>query len=702
VGWSSPPADITDLTAVPGPVDGSIQLSWTEPGASGFIGTASSYIVRVSTLNEINSDADFNNPALALPLSSFSSASSFNPGPGGSLRTELLTRLVPGVTYYFAIRANNNNSPPLEDHWVHVANTGPNAANYARAPDTPPSPPTGVSAISLVSEVDVRWNANPEWDLAGYRLWRSSGATAGTFVPIAVTTNLAYADHGLTNGVTYYYALSAFNSGVPPMESALSQWATGYPNLYSLPVDSFTATGHGLARTVDLTWVNPNPPVTQVLILREAGAAPSQSPAQNTSYSVGSPIGGATVAYIGTAGGFTDSGLTLSTTYFYEAFAQTNGVYSSGVGLSVFLSLLDMPPAGLDSSGAYAQSLKTFSASVQSTSTVVSSVTISWLPEVAYEDGTPLHNPPTAGELSGFKIYRSTGLWAPPDSTWTVPSTATSFTDPNGAGHVYRLTAVDGYGNESTPSLFIDAITGDQFKTTPDKAFVLHIMHSGVPKFNSVRATLADSWNGSQVGGLVLQAYEFTPYRTDNAKTLDPAFALPDTSIDLRFYWEVVSGNIQFAKQGVPAQTKLSNASNLGIFWFNGYTWFKLYGGVDTANGAVGLRHSYFGNFQVRMLSRTQDFTFDPSTITNRFITPNGDGKNDNVVFHVNNPAFIATTGKIFDIRGGFVADMPYDPLGMNFTWDARSNGTVVPSGVYIYQIQAGDQVFNGTVVVIK
>ena len=99
-------------------------------------------------------------------------------------------------------------------------------------------------------------------------------------------------------------------------------------------------------------------------------------------------------------------------------------------------------------------------------------------------------------------------------------------------------------------------------------------------------------------------------------------------------------------------------------------------------------------------------FTFDPGMdISNRFITPNGDLRNDNVVFTFGNPRDSAINGRIFDLKGAFVADMVPGPkpdaLTDSLKWDGKADGKPAKGGVYIYVIWSEDKVHCGTVVVV-
>ena len=81
-----PPANVDDLSAVPGTVEGSINLSWTAPGDDGTSGTASHYIVKYSQS--------------AIDAGSFNAATSAanppTPVVGGATQNMVLSGLTPG------------------------------------------------------------------------------------------------------------------------------------------------------------------------------------------------------------------------------------------------------------------------------------------------------------------------------------------------------------------------------------------------------------------------------------------------------------------------------------------------------------------------------------------------------------------------------------------------------------------------------
>ena len=95
---------------------------------------------------------------------------------------------------------------------------------------------------------------------------------------------------------------------------------------------------------------------------------------------------------------------------------------------------------------------------------------------------------------------------------------------------------------------------------------------------------------------------------------------------------------------------------------------------------------------------------FSFSGVSNRFISPNGDSKNDIAIFQFDNPQFSDVTGKIIDMKGMVVATLTPGPVNPStqLMWDGKAGGGPAPGGVYIYVIAAEGKIFSGTVVVIR
>jgi len=75
---------------------------------------------------------------------------------------------------------------------------------------TPPRAPRGVFSVTGDQKVDIYWLENCESDLEGYRVYWSE-SEPGPYKFIASTTATHYTDIDVTNGHTYYYAVTAYD-----------------------------------------------------------------------------------------------------------------------------------------------------------------------------------------------------------------------------------------------------------------------------------------------------------------------------------------------------------------------------------------------------------------------------------------------------------------------------------------------------------
>jgi hypothetical protein len=101
---------------------------------------------------------------------------------------------------------------------------------------TPPAAPTGLTSVTGDRAVYLYWNPNKEKDLAGYRVYRNT-APSGYFMMIADVRENSYVDRDVENGITYYYAVSAYDSA--GNESELSQedcFDTPRPEGYNMKI----------------------------------------------------------------------------------------------------------------------------------------------------------------------------------------------------------------------------------------------------------------------------------------------------------------------------------------------------------------------------------------------------------------------------------------------------------------------------------
>ncbi len=91
----------------------------------------------------------------------------------------------------------------------------------------PPSPPTGIYVLNGDNRVDISWAQNREDDIAGYNIYYSYSYN-GKYTMIGSSPNNYFVDYGANNGVTYYYAVTAYDYN--GNESELS-----YDVVYSTP-----------------------------------------------------------------------------------------------------------------------------------------------------------------------------------------------------------------------------------------------------------------------------------------------------------------------------------------------------------------------------------------------------------------------------------------------------------------------------------
>jgi len=356
-----PPAAPTGLAAVRG--DGRVTLSWaanTEPDLA-------DYVVRRDGVD------------IAVVTG----------------RTYIDTTVTNDVTYSYTLVARDG----------YANRSAPSSPAVSATPTdlTAPVTPTGLTAVRGDEQVTVSWTANPETDVASYRVLRDGVEVA------TVTAGTTYVDGGLTNDRAYTYRLAAVDTHG----------------------NRSPATGPASATPTDLT--PPAPPTgltavrgdTQVTLSWTAGTEPDLA-----SYRV--LRDGVEVATVTGGTTFTDSGRTNDTTYRYALVAvDTHGNRSAPSTPAVSATPTDLAPPATP-----AQFLAERGDG---------QVTLSWLPG-------------SEPDLAGYRVLRDgveVGVVGAADQGWTD----TGLT--NGRTYRYSLVAVDGHGNRSTPTGTVDATPTD-------------------------------------------------------------------------------------------------------------------------------------------------------------------------------------------------------------------------------------------------
>jgi alkaline phosphatase len=94
--------------------------------------------------------------------------------------------------------------------------------------DAPPGAPTGLVATAGNSQVTLDWADNTESDLSGYNVYRSTTQGSGyAKINSTVVSTSNYVDSTVTNGITYYYVVTAVDTG--SNESTYSNEANATP-----------------------------------------------------------------------------------------------------------------------------------------------------------------------------------------------------------------------------------------------------------------------------------------------------------------------------------------------------------------------------------------------------------------------------------------------------------------------------------------
>ena len=240
---TTPPAAISNLTALAGTLDGVVVLKWTAPGddeTSGGI-TDGIYRIKVSTyyISSENFDLISHNPRYTYGIEL--STSYTTPGVEHSYT---ITGLNPGTTYYFAIKTRDD-----ANNWSIWPGTSAviNSQSFTAAQDLPLQPPPSVNASGLNSTtIDVSWTLPPapEYidDRNKYSIYRATYSFTAktdpnvTLIATILHPGTTHQDTGLTAGVTYYYRIISLDKGDEGdglfslvLESTLSVTASAYP-----------------------------------------------------------------------------------------------------------------------------------------------------------------------------------------------------------------------------------------------------------------------------------------------------------------------------------------------------------------------------------------------------------------------------------------------------------------------------------------
>jgi fibronectin type 3 domain-containing protein len=321
---------------------------------------------------------------------------------------------------------------------------------------TTPAIPSGLMATAGNAQVSLTWSAST--NATNYHVKRAT-TTGGPYTQISAPTAARFADTGLTDGITYFYVVSAVNSAG---ESANSSEASAKPaapaQAPAAPTALMATAGNA---QVSLSWAT-------------SATATSYNVKRSTTTS-----GPYTKISSPTATNFTDTSLTNGTTYFYVVSAvNSTGESANSTQASATPVAPTQPPAvpsGLQATAGNAQVALTWTASSGATSyhvkrgavtggpyTQIAAPTAANFTDTGLTNGTAYFYVVSAlnsvGESANSAQVSATPANTPVDVTITIDPTKTKLISP----YIYGTNFFSG-NTDPSPLLTFDRDGGNRW-----------------------------------------------------------------------------------------------------------------------------------------------------------------------------------------------------------------------------------------------
>ncbi len=287
--------------------------------------------------------------------------------------------LVEGATYTYRITAYN------------LAGSSPASATKSATTLQRPAAPTGLTATPASnSKIDLSWSAGDAL-ATGYIVERSSGAG---FSKVADVASQDYSDLGLTEGATYTYRVTAYNTaGSSPASATKSAATLQRP---AVPI-SLSATPASISQ-IDLAWSTSDALAAGFIVERSSGAGFTQ------------------IADVSTQS-YSDTGLAEGASYTYRVTAY-NDIGSSPASATSSASTLQRPA---------------MPTALTATPASISQINLAW----------------SAGDAlaTGYIVERSTGAGAFAQIATVATNSYSSIGLAEGTAYTFRVTTYNAGGS---------------------------------------------------------------------------------------------------------------------------------------------------------------------------------------------------------------------------------------------------------------
>ncbi|MDE3100575.1 MAG: hypothetical protein KGJ88_13985, partial [Verrucomicrobiota bacterium] len=265
--------------AVNGSATPDFSISASPPSQTVTAGNGTNYTVNLSSINGFNSSVSLS--ASGLPSGA---TASFNPS----------SLVPPGLA---TMTVATSASTPAGSSTLTITGTSgslQHSANATLVVNTPPAAPTGLGATAGNAQVALSWTASS--GATSYNVKRAT-VSGGPYTTIANVSTTSYTDSSVTNGTTYYYVVSAVNSGG---ESANSSEASATPSAPTAPPAPTGLTATAGNAQVALSWTASSGATSYNVKRATTSGGPytTITNVSSTSYTDSSVINGTTYYYV--------------------------------------------------------------------------------------------------------------------------------------------------------------------------------------------------------------------------------------------------------------------------------------------------------------------------------------------------------------------------------------------------------------------